>query len=85
MTTNFCLPAADTKSCYAGYATSLIILLVLHQILDVLMFLVVRRAYEKYSEEHPNTEGDNQATKDKYKIEMGANNLAWMIWYATIG
>ena len=35
-----------------------------------------KRAYEKYIAEHPGAETD-QATKDKYKIEMpGVNNLA---------
>ena len=44
--------------------------------IDVYLFVVVKRAYEKFRAEHPNAEAD-AATKDKYKVEMGAtNNLA---------
>ena len=76
MATNFCLPAANTKSCYTAYAITMIILLVVYQIIDVFLFVIVKRAYEKYISEHPNAEAD-AATKDKYKIEMpAANNLA---------
>ena len=75
MATNFCMPAGNVKQCYAAYATTLIILLVIHQILDVILFIIVKRAYEKYNADHPNAEAD-AATKDKYKIEMPANNLA---------
>ncbi len=75
MATNFCMTSASAKSCYTGYAITLIVLLVIYQLIDVFLFIVVKRAYEKFSAEHPNAEAD-AATKDKYKIEMPTNNLA---------
>ena len=69
MVTNFCIPAGNFKSCCTAYAITLIILLALYQIVDVYLFIVVKRAYEKYIAENPNAEMA-EATKDKYKVEM---------------
>ena len=56
MVTNFCLIATNKKSCDTGYAISLIILLAVHQVIDVVLFLIVKKQYEQHATDHPNGE-----------------------------
>ena len=70
MAVNFCAPEIylSTSQCMTGYSIALILALAIHQVIDVYLFLRVKKFYES-------KDAEIGGTAPPQVIEMSANNM----------